>query len=123
MAGPDAQRIGAVIPNLLRRVEQQHQTLFAVQARWDRLVGKRLAAHTKPVSLRHGRLVVVVDHPGDGFALSYQRSQLLERLQTATNGKVQEIVIRPGTVNRETRNVSATKRGRFADQHGGKRVT
>lgn len=90
------QRIGPIVSAVLSQTKQSHGALHVVQRAWSRLVGKGLAAHTKPVSLRRGRLVVRADRPGDGFTLSYQRMQLLERLQDLTKGRVDEIVIRPG---------------------------
>ena len=92
------QRIDAVVSNVLKQTTKEHGALFAIQRRWKRLVGKALAAHTKPVSLRRGRLVIHVDRPGDGFALSYQRTQLLEQLQAMAKKGVEDIVIRPGDV-------------------------
>ena len=89
-------RIGAVLPAVLQQAAQRHGALFAIQRRWRRLVGKPLAEHTRPVSLRRGRLVVHADQPGDGFALNYERPRLLERLQRTTEGRVEEIVIRAG---------------------------
>ena len=98
MRHPQAERIGAVIPAVIRQLEHQRRALRTVQEEWGRLVGKRLAAHTRPVSLRHGRLVVHVERPGDGFALSYARVELVERLRASTQGKVEEMVIRPGEI-------------------------
>ena len=102
MSEANVQRIGALLPGLLKRVEQRHRALAAIQQRWGKLVGKRLAAHTRPVGLRHGRLVVAVDRPGDGFALSYQRPQLLEQLRGSAVGDVEEIIIRPSSVKEKT---------------------
>ena len=90
------QRIDAVVSNVLKQTTRQHGALFAIQRGWKRLVGRALAAHTRPVSLRQGRLIVHVDRPGDGFALSYQRARLLEQLQATTKRRVEDIVIRPG---------------------------
>ena len=90
------QRIGAVLPAVLTRTQERHGALFAIQRKWSRLVGRALAAHTKPISLRRGRLVVSAARPGDSFMLSYQRAELLERLRGAATGGVEEIVIRPG---------------------------
>ena len=98
MGRDHAPRIGAVIPAVLKQTRQQHGPLFAVQRGWKRLVGKELAAHTKPVSLRRGRLVIHVDRPGDSFALSYQRPRLMQRLDAVTRGRVEDIVIRAGEV-------------------------
>ena len=98
MRHPKPERIGAVIPAVLRGLEHQQGALRTVQQDWGRLVGKRLAAHTRPVGLKHGRLIVAVDRPGEGFALSYALPELLERLRASTRGKVEEIVIRPGDI-------------------------
>jgi hypothetical protein len=86
---------------VLKRVERRRGTLLVIQRGWNKLVGKRLAAHTKPVSLQRGRLIVHVDRPGDNFALSYQRSELLERLRTVTRGRVEELVIWPGDTKKK----------------------
>lgn len=90
------ERIGALVPGVLRRVEQAHGALFAVQREWRRLVGGPLAAHTRPVSLRRGRLTVQADRPGDSFTLHYLRATLLPRVREVTGGRVEELVVRPG---------------------------
>ncbi len=91
-------RIDEVLSRVLQRTAAQHKSLFLIQRRWTRLVGKELAAHTKPVSLRRGRLVVHADCPGDSFALNYRRPQLLARLKTTTQERVEELVIRAGEI-------------------------
>ena len=95
---PAPQRIDAVVSSVLGQTTKQYETLFAIQRGWKRLVGRALAAHSRPVSFRQGRLVVHVDRPGDGFTLSYQRTRLLEQLQATTKKRVEAIVIRPGDV-------------------------
>ena len=95
------QRIDALLPVVLKRAQRRSGALRMIQRRWSRLVGRTLAAHTKPVSFQRGRLVVHADRPGEGFALSYERDRLLRRLRTATNGRVEELVIRPGDVRSE----------------------
>ena len=88
--------IGLVIPRVLKRAKQRRGPLVSIQRSWSRLVGKALAEHTRPVGLQRGRLIVCAELPGDGFALRYERARLLGRLQAATKGKVEDIVIRPG---------------------------
>ncbi len=90
--------IGMLIPQVLSQTKRQHDALFSIQRGWGKLVGRRLAVHSKPVSLRRGRLVIHVDCPGDGFTLSYQRMELLEQLRIRTKGKVEELVIRAGEI-------------------------
>jgi hypothetical protein len=99
MARPDkAERIDALLPNVLKHMGEKHGALFDIQRDWARLVGRRLAAHTRPVGLRRGALTVHAHRPGDGHALTYQKPELLERLAALAPGKVSEIVIRPGDV-------------------------
>ena len=93
-------RLHTIVSAVLEQTAKQQQPLFTIQRRWGQLVGKALAAHTKPVSLRRGRLVVYVEQPGDGYALNFQRTALLKRLQTTTKGRVEELVVRPGDLSR-----------------------
>ena len=98
MAQPNAERIDALLPNVLKRMGERHGALFDIQRDWVRLVGRRLAAHTRPVSLRRGALTVHTHRPGDGYALTYRKPELLERLRAMAPGKVEEIVVRPGDI-------------------------
>lgn len=91
-----AERIGGIVSRILQRAAQTHGTLLTIQQGWGKLVGRALAAHSRPVSLRRGRLTIHVDHPGDGYALSYLQGRLLTKLREAAGGKVEELVIRPG---------------------------
>ena len=88
-------KIGAILPAVIGHAKRRHGALEAIRRQWRTLVGTPLAAHTKPVSLQHGRLVVHVDGPGDGFALSYQRARILQRLSVSAAAKVEELIIRP----------------------------
>ena len=91
-----AQRIDALIAQVVTKAKEQHGLLADLQHAWRLLVGKEAAAHSRPVSLRGERLVVHVDGPGDGFLLSYEKARLLKRLGTKTKGRVKEIVLRAG---------------------------
>ena len=87
-----------VVSTVLARAKQQHGELERIRRRWRALVGPRVAAHTRPMSLRRGRLIIHAEGPGESFTLSYQRARLLAQLRRATKGKVEEIIIRPGAV-------------------------
>ena len=92
------QPIRSVISGVLKQAQQHHGPLFEIQRRWKRIVGAELAAHTKPVSLRHGRLVIHVDRPGESFSLSFQKAQVLERARGVAPGKVTDLIVRAGSV-------------------------
>ena len=91
-----AEALGAILPSVLEAQQKAHRPLAAIQDAWPKLVGERMAAHSKPVSLRQGRLIVHVDQPGDNFVLSFQRLQLLKRLKEMSETTVDEIVFRAG---------------------------
>ncbi len=93
-AGPST--LHAVVAQVLKQTAADARPLFMVQARWPSVVGRRLAKHAKPVSLRRGRLIVQVDRPGESYVLQYERPRVLGALQRLTAGRVEELVIRPG---------------------------
>ena len=88
--------LAALLPHVLKRVEEHHAGLETIRKAWTGLVGKPLSRHTHPVSLRRGRLVVTAERPGDSFLLSYKRTELLEQLRRLTDGRVEELIVRPG---------------------------
>lgn len=48
--------------------------------RWAELVGRDLAAHTQPLGVRHGTLLVEADDPAFGQALKWRERELVTRL-------------------------------------------
>ncbi|HEX9779682.1 MAG TPA: DUF721 domain-containing protein [bacterium] len=93
-----AERIGAVIRELIGQAQAAQAPLFAIQRQWRELVGPALAAHSKPVRLARGRLTVHVHQPGDAFAFNYRRRDILEALRREPAWQVSELVIRPGSL-------------------------
>ena len=90
--------IGELIPSILRRAATQHDAIQQVQRHWSRLVGKELARHAKPTSVRRGTLFIATDEPGTSFTLNLEKPRLLRALRARTRGAIEEIVIRPGEV-------------------------
>ena len=88
--------IREIIPQVLQQATAKHQALSSVRDAWPRLVGKLLAKHTRPISLRKAVLYVQTDEPGASFLLALQRGRLLARLREATGQGIDEIVVRPG---------------------------
>lgn len=69
--------------------------LSAVFGRWSSLVGEQVAAHAKPVRLRHGALAIAVDDPVWATQLRWLESDLLARLGEALGeGVVQRLEVR-----------------------------
>lgn len=88
--------LAALLPGALREAAAAHKPLQLIQRRWGRLVGKSLRTHSRPVSLRRGRLIVQVDRPGDSYTLAFERPRLIKRLHALTEGRVEELIVRPG---------------------------
>jgi hypothetical protein len=96
-------RIGALIQTFVRGTQAQREPLFGIQRSWSELVGEGLAAHSRPVGFIKGKLLIHVDHPGDGFEMSYRAPALIRRLKEQTRGRVAEIVIRAARVGASQR--------------------
>ncbi len=56
-------------------------TVDTVFGDWDDLVGEQIAAHTAPVALRDGTLVVSVDDPAWATQLRFLEHDLLARMR------------------------------------------
>jgi predicted nucleic acid-binding Zn ribbon protein len=70
-------------------------TLDAVFSHWEEAVGPAVAAHTKPLSLRAGTLVVAVDNPAWATQLRLLHGELLARLAgVAGEGAVTALEVR-----------------------------
>lgn len=66
---------------------------------WGKLVGKKIAPHTKPVYFREGILVVNVDQQSWLYELTLLKPFLLQRLKRfITGANLKEIQFRIGKV-------------------------
>ena len=66
-----------------------------VFARWEEVVGTQLAGHTRPLSLRDGRLVIGVDDPAWATQVRYLEADLLARLAAVLGvGEVTAVEVR-----------------------------
>ena len=91
-------RIGRVLSDVLKDAAARHQPIHQLQAQWVRVVGRRLAAHTKPGSLRRQVLYVQTDDPGASFEWSLEKQALLSKIRVAAGCEVTDVVVRPGVV-------------------------
>jgi len=83
--GVVARHLGAPPPQALTRLFE----------RWEGLVGPAMAAHTRPVSLVRGTLVVTVDQPGWAAQISWLEADLLRRFTEELGpGVVAALVVR-----------------------------
>ena len=88
--------LGDLLPNVLRQTSKKAEALQQVQAQWERLVGRELAAHSRPSSIRRNTLYIQSDEPGTSFGLSLLKVRMLEELPAIAGCPVQELVVRAG---------------------------
>ncbi len=83
--GVVARHLGAPPPRALARLFE----------RWEEIVGPAVAAHTRPVSLVRGTLVVTVDQPGWAAQINWLEADLLRRFAGELGpGVVAALVVR-----------------------------
>ena len=71
------------------------EALGRLFGRWPELVGAMVAAHSRPVSLARGVLVVAVDHPCWAAQLQWLQADLLARLAEGLGpGVVSSVTVR-----------------------------
>lgn len=93
-----ARPISELIPRIMQEAATKHEAVQRLQRAWPRLVGRELAAHTRPGRLRRRTLYVYTDEPGASFLLNLEKPRLLEKLQAGGGHDIEEIVIRPGEI-------------------------
>ncbi len=87
-----------LLPKVLQQASKQHEAISQVQSRWSTLVGRDLARHSKPVTIRRGILTVQADQPAVNFALTMKKPTLLKKLGELPGSQIRELVIRAGSV-------------------------
>ena len=97
-----SQPLRELLPEVVRQAGARHHALQQVQAAWAHAVGRGMAAHTKPVSLRRGVVYVQTDEPGASFTLNLEKPRLVRALQQAVpDAKIEDVVLRAGDVPAE----------------------
>jgi predicted nucleic acid-binding Zn ribbon protein len=96
--GPPPRRLRDSLDRLTRSLGAgPADTVAVLFSDWEDLVGPQIAAHSRPRSLRHGVLAVVVDQPGWATQFRFMEQDLLVRLTEALGtGNVERIDVRVG---------------------------
>ena len=79
----EPQPVAALVGRCLSfHAQEKDLRFYELIDRWPSVVGDRVAAHSMPLSLRQGRLVVGVDNHTWLNELSFLRTDLLEKVRT-----------------------------------------
>ena len=97
----DPRRVSDFLDAATRRLGAPGSNVtMRVFSRWPDLVGPDIAAHSRPVSLHDGTLVLAVDHPAWATQLRFMTADLLTRIAEVTGGsEVVEIQVRVAPEN------------------------
>jgi predicted nucleic acid-binding Zn ribbon protein len=92
----DPQRLGSAIDGLLgTRGWQQRAAMGSVFGRWEEIVGRDLAAHTRPDSFADGELAVTADSTAWATQVRLLAPVLLQRLNAELgDGSVRRVKVR-----------------------------
>jgi len=93
------ERAGKILGGALRRLKKPEAALAWLSAAWPSVVGRALAAHTRPVRCSDGRLEVAADSKVWQKQLESMKSEFCARVNQAWGGElVQEVkfLTKPG---------------------------
>ncbi|ASC72208.1 hypothetical protein XM38_031630 [Halomicronema hongdechloris C2206] len=87
--------------SLIRRLEQQpswqrHQQLRLLLREWPHIVGAAVAQHSRPVGVQRQILQVAVSTAPWAQTLTFERGQILAKLQTIPGVEITDIRFSPG---------------------------
>jgi predicted nucleic acid-binding Zn ribbon protein len=95
----DPERVASALDRVVRHLGAPSAgALDELFRRWPEAAGPELAAHTRPLGVRDGVVVVAVDDPAWSTAVRFAEAGLLSRLATVLGGQAVtrvEVRVRP----------------------------
>jgi len=101
MRSGGSQSLKKLVSNLLKELNgKEGAGKRGLLDKWHKIVGKKAALHSKPASLRKGRLTVSVDSSSWLYELNSKKLVLLEKTcKIFGDKKIKEIAFRIGNIN------------------------
>jgi hypothetical protein len=93
-------KLSVTIDKILKsRGMQSRLQEYRISGQWARTVGLAIARHAQPLTLRGGRLVLIVDSPAWMQQLSLMRPEIIEKLNHNVGAQtVREITLKLGEI-------------------------
>jgi predicted nucleic acid-binding Zn ribbon protein len=96
LESPDMEQAKNILGPMLRQLGAREEPLPWLAAAWKFLVGRELAAHTRPLKLRNGLLEIAVSSPEWERQVAGLSSQIGERINAAGCGlRVEKVQVVP----------------------------
>ena len=74
--------INHLLNNLLQKKYSKQGTVFyQFFNKWEIIVGKKLYGHSKIIDLKHGNLIIAVDHPGWLQMVKMKEKMIIKKVQ------------------------------------------
>ncbi len=92
-------RAGDILGRVVRKIDRPEAALAWLTSSWTTIVGKTLAAHTRPIRCEKGSLEIAADGKGWRKQLESMKADFCARINQAWGGKlVREVrfVSKPG---------------------------
>ena len=90
------EKVGSLLGRAVRRMDRPEAAIAWLKAAWPRVVGKMLAAHTRPMRCEHGRLEIVADSKSWQNQVESLKRDLCTRINDAWGRTlVREVVLVP----------------------------
>lgn len=107
-----AQPISDILKNVVEGFSQgKENDIVKIVKDWPKIVGRKLAAHAQPVTLRREVLVVNVLESAWLYQVSLEKEKLLNKLQRRFGQeKIQNIRFRIGSIKRDNSKWQKRKR-------------
>lgn len=84
MASFSIKKAGEVISSILSPEQsREFESIASFYTSWEKLTGSRLAAHSEPLDIRNGILLVKAEHPGWIQLLQIEQQKILEKVKNA----------------------------------------
>jgi predicted nucleic acid-binding Zn ribbon protein len=103
LARREPESIGDILKRVTKKLgieaKLREQTLFSV---WDETVGRQIARHARPKSIKRGDLVVLVENSSYLQEYSFLKRELREKLnEKLGKNTVREVMFRVGRIEKK----------------------
>lgn len=93
--------IGSLLQGIVENISQvKKNDINTIAEEWKNIAGKEMFRHTKPVSLKQGNLLVIVDESAWFYQVSFMKNDLLTALKKKLEpNKIKNIYFRIGKIS------------------------
>jgi len=94
------QKVSGILEKLLKQYGLEGKMVeYTMADKWEAIVGKIIAAHSRPTGIHHKRLYVIVDSPVWLQEMSFYKDDLVEKVNNYYGKKIiKEVSLKTGQI-------------------------